>query len=159
MLTIRPARADDLGFVLSATRSLGQMAMNRSDPPMHPGSGPTYLEMLTDTDRHHMVIAQGADGRSLGMAMLALCKSIHFGGWTADLQDLFIADNARGKGVGRALMKYIDNFARERKLTCVTLMVLPPGSVMDEERNLFYKRNGYQLNAFCRYKTFADSNA
>jgi GNAT superfamily N-acetyltransferase len=104
MLTIRPARPDDVGFVLATARSLAQMALNMVDPPIPPGTGPTYLEMLKDTDRHHMVIAQAADGQKLGVMFLALCKSLQYGGWIADLQELFIVDRARGTGVGRALL-------------------------------------------------------
>jgi uncharacterized protein RhaS with RHS repeats len=37
--------------------------------------------------------------------------------------------------------------------------MLPPGSQLDEERNLFYKRNGYKLGAFGRYKLLEQPNA
>jgi GNAT superfamily N-acetyltransferase len=148
MLTIRPARLDDLGFVLGAVKSLTQMCLNIADPPISPATRQTYLEMLKDTDRHHMVVAQNGDGQQLGLAFLALCKSFQYGGWIAELQELFILNSARGTGVGRALMKYVDDFAKEKKLNCIILSMLPPGSPLDEERNLFYKRNGYKLGSF-----------
>lgn len=52
---------------------------------------------------------------------------------------LYVADAYRRYGVGKALMKHIDAFARDQLLKAVDLRQLPPESELDEERNFFTK--------------------
>ena len=151
MLTIREARPDDFEWVFQAVKRLTQMYRGLPEPPVIPGGKECYDAMINDPEHHHIVVAE-ADGKRVGCALLQMGRALHFGGRSAELQDLYVEESARRLGVGKALMKYLDEFATKTGLKATELYQLPPGSDLDEERNLFYKRAGYWIGGFARHK-------
>jgi GNAT superfamily N-acetyltransferase len=154
MLKVRAAKPSDFDFVLRGVSTITQMCINSPDLPAIPGAAECYSAMLADPRHHHMVIAEDNSGTPLGVALFSMHLTMHFGGWSGELQDLYVVKEERCKGVGRALVKYLDDFATKNKLRFVTLSQPPPGSPLSEERSLFYKRCGYDYCSFFRQKRF-----
>lgn len=58
-------------------------------------------------------IARGEDGRALGLVQYSLLHRSLSGGQVVYLSDLFTTPDARGHGVGRALIEHVRSFARD----------------------------------------------
>jgi hypothetical protein len=73
----------------------------------------TWRRFLAPAEPMHAVLAM-ADGQALGLAHSVYQRST----WTLEdycyLQDLFVADDARGGGIGRALIEHVYADARLR---------------------------------------------
>lgn len=73
----------------------------------------TWARLLDPTEPMHAALAM------VGEQALGLVHSVyHRSTWTAEdycyLQDLFVADGARGSGIGRALIEHVHADARRR---------------------------------------------
>ncbi|TKD18342.1 GNAT family N-acetyltransferase [Rhodobacter capsulatus] len=64
-------------------------------------------------------IARDADGAALGLVQYSLMHRSLSGGMVVYLSDLFTLPQARGKGVGRALIDHVRDFARARGYSSV----------------------------------------
>lgn len=74
--------------------------------------GPGYIEA------HEVYAAVGADGRVLGFYALVLSPP--------ELDLMFVADEAQGRGIGRLLAGHLAARAREAGLTAVRIVSHPP---------------------------------
>lgn len=153
MLKIRKARKEDFDLIVKGTCEIVRMCIGAKDPPVIPGVKECFEEMLNDPKHHYIAVAE-YNGKQAGYASVGISKTLHFAGRSGDLQDLYVDDAYRKHGVGKALMQHVDEFAQKEGLMAVDLHQLPVGSELDEERNLFYKRAGYELGGFTRQKFF-----
>lgn len=66
---------------------------------------------------HHAFVARGDDGRVVGMAWLALVPRVPRPGTTTrasgDIQSVFVLPEARGKGIGGALIEAVTTHAQQ----------------------------------------------
>ena len=88
--------------------------------------------------RHRVLLAAFAAGRPIGSGQIALSpwsNSPH----RAELQKLFVARQARGHGVGRALMEALHASAREHGRTLLVL-----NTRHGESAQSFYRAFGYR---------------
>ena len=111
MLTLRPATAADVPLILSLVRALAEY---ERDPAavvategdlLRDGFGPRPLFEVT--------LAEW-DGAPVGFAFWFLAYSTWRGRPTLSLEDLFVQPAARGRGVGKALMRHLARTALER---------------------------------------------
>lgn len=123
-LTIRAAEAADaadVGLMLNAldTHYLG------------PDRAPTAAAAAAMAER---AIAQGEgtrfaladlDGRPVGLACYALLRPGHRLGGVLWLKDLFVRDEARGRGVGRAILAFLAGEARAHGIARIDLTTEP----------------------------------
>ncbi len=65
----------------------------------------TWHRLLAQQDNMAALIATDADGRALGIANLVFHRSTWSPTWYCYLEDLFVDPEARGQGVGRALIE------------------------------------------------------
>jgi acetyltransferase len=79
-------------------------------------------------DQHHLV----------GALQLALCTKAN-GGHRAEVEKLMVHSEARGKGVGRALMNAMEQGARDAKRTLLVL-----DSRVGDVASTLYRQLGYQ---------------
>ena len=79
----------------------------------------TFARLLDPAVDMWAAIARDADGRAVGMVHWLT----HASTWSPSpyvyLEDLFVASDARGGGVGRALIGHVTDWARERGLSKV----------------------------------------
>lgn len=72
-----------------------------------------FLERFTESDREGWLFGAFEDGEILGFTCLHRAKSSLRAADTVLMYDLFVAPEARGKGVGRALIEKALEVARE----------------------------------------------
>ena len=101
--------------------------------PWHQKKG---SEVLPDEDQAHHVMALDADtDELLGVARLQMNSATQ-----GQVRCVAVANNAQGKGVGKFLMKYLEDLGKEKGLTEI---------ILDARINAleFYKAIGYEIYA------------
>jgi GNAT superfamily N-acetyltransferase len=81
----------------------------------HPITKGSWARFFDPLEPMHCFVAE-RDGILLGLAHIVLHRSTILLGPTCYLQDLFTAPEARGQGVGRALIEAVYAFADERDI-------------------------------------------
>lgn len=76
-------------------------------------SDTTWARFFDAAEPVHALVAVDEDGRMLGLAHYLYHRSTTRIELTCYLQDLFTAPEARGRGIGRALIEAVDAAARE----------------------------------------------
>lgn len=89
---------------------------------------------LAGLDTCGLFIAE-AEGRTIGVATVSLEFGIEFG-WGAEMGDLYVLPEWRGKGVSRQLVRSIEAFLKERGASFYQVTVTP------------YARDAYDLGKF-----------
>jgi len=84
------------------------------------------------------VLAAHAQGRVVGVAVLAYRLSISASGPFASIEDLYVEPGARRRGVGRALLEAVGEHCVARGVSYVE------AQVEDEEAAAFYAALGYE---------------
>lgn len=84
------------------------------------GAEPRVWDWIqSETEPYWADIARDETGTALGLVQYSLMHRSLSGGMVVYLSDLFTVPEARGKGVGRALIEHVRAFARERGYTSV----------------------------------------
>jgi GNAT superfamily N-acetyltransferase len=103
------------------------------------------------------VLAARAEGRMVGVAVLAYRISISAGGLFASVEDLYVESDARRRGVGRALLEAVGERCAARGVSYVE------AQVEDEEAAAFYAALGYEeelgVGVFSRSYVLLDPEA
>jgi GNAT superfamily N-acetyltransferase len=111
VLTLRPATADDVPVILSLIRALAAYerepgAVRATEEDLRrDGFGPRPLFEVT--------LAEW-DGAPVGFAFWFLVYSTWRGRPALHLEDLFVQPEARGRGIGKALMQHLARTAVDR---------------------------------------------
>lgn len=81
--------------------------------------------LLLDADNAHIALAE-VDGSAVAFA-LSTTAFILESGLVAELQDLYVTPQARGRGIGSALIEDSASWARSRAATKLEVVVAPNG--------------------------------
>jgi GNAT superfamily N-acetyltransferase len=84
------------------------------------------------------VLAARAEGRVVGVAVLAYRLSISAAGLFASIEDLYVRPDARWRGVGQALLEAVEKSCASHGVSYVE------AQVEDEEASTFYSALGYE---------------
>ena len=84
------------------------------------------------------VLAARAEDQLLGVALLAYRLNVSAGGIFASVEDLYVRPEARGRGVGRALLQAADERCEKRGISYVE------AQVEEKAAELFYTAVGYE---------------
>lgn len=149
-IVIRPAREEDREFVAQLVSSLlefGSPAWTDSTRLV-----PGFRKVLADAvsnqdDRAAVLIAQDADGGRLGFVSVKVREDVA-GMERGHVADLAVTENSRRRGVGRALMRAAEAWARERGLLQLSLDVWSA----NERARAFYASLGYSAESLCLFK-------
>jgi len=133
---IRPLKPGDITAVMQLHRELGW------NPAFH-ADGSTLrqrLEALTTEDNALLLVAE-LDNRVVGYIHGEIVTYLLFAGREMLVSELFVMTDARGRGVGRALMNAIEVEAVQRK--CFRISVLNSRERESYKRG-FYPALGYE---------------
>ncbi len=128
-----PADADSLVSLASAFRQYLQQ-----EEPSDAVLRQNFPRVLADPNAQFVLAEES--GVALGYVQLRYRQSVWVGGWEAELEDVFVVDAARGRGVGRQLLEFALDRARQRGCVAVGLNT--------NERNAgavtFYECHGFK---------------
>ncbi|MGZ4249800.1 MAG: GNAT family N-acetyltransferase [Solirubrobacteraceae bacterium] len=147
---IRPADAADADFVAGLVSSLLEFGSPAWEDPGRPAPG--FAEVLTSAvraqdPRSTVLIAQSASGTRLGFISLTVREDVT-GVERGHVRDLAVIEDARQMGVGSALMRAGEAWARERGLPVLGLDVW----ASNERARAFYATLGYSAESLCLFK-------
>jgi len=103
----------------------------------------SYLKAFEeiDADKNNELIVADADGAIVGALQLTLTPSISFqGGKRATVESVRVDEKLRGRGIGRELMLYAIDRAREAD--CISMQLTTNAERADAHR--FYENLGFQ---------------
>jgi GNAT superfamily N-acetyltransferase len=82
-----------------------------------------------------------ADGACVGVATVSLEFGVEFG-WWAEMGDLYVIPEARGRGVSLALVAAIEDFLRQRRIPGYQVTVTPDSGARHGLKD-YYRRLGF----------------
>lgn len=129
MVTVRDAGPEDLGAVIQLVRRLG------GDAALSEGLVRRFLA-FPDTE---ILVAEG-EGRVLGVLCSSYRPDLYHAGDNCFIEELCVAEQARGRGVGRELMEEVLRRARARGCVHVSVAALNGNRRAIE----FYRRHGFE---------------
>jgi ribosomal protein S18 acetylase RimI-like enzyme len=120
-MALRRAKLSDLPALLPL-----MVAFNRHEAiAWTPESGTAALQrLLSDESLGTVGLAEDA-GQTIGYVVLTWGFDLEWNGRDAFLTELFVAETYRGGGVGKALLAYAEQTARQMRAGALHLMVRP----------------------------------
>ena len=145
-LTVRPARMEDLERLVGLLDLLFTIEADFRPDPARQQQG---LALLLDDERARVLVAERADG-VVGMCTGQLVVSTAEGGPALLVEDVVVDPDHRGRGVGRALLAALADWASSRGVR--RLQLLADGN--NGPALAFYDRLGWRATALvCRRLT------
>jgi ribosomal protein S18 acetylase RimI-like enzyme len=143
VITIRPATEHDRAFILSLADRLADFerpAWRTAEEIAEGDRRALAGELDTPSDDNGLFVAL-LDQQRAGCLLMWTLEDYFSGERHAHISVIAVTRDAEGRGVGRALMDYAEQWARERGHTRLTL------SVFDSNRRAqaLYERAGFQV--------------
>ena len=139
--TVREAGADDVEAVALAVESLllelGGRRPERSDLEAE------VRALLDDPEGGSVLIAE-ADGKVVGMLSASWQRAIHGPGVYATIQDLWVDEAWRSRGVGAELVEAVASQARARGVSRLEVGLPRETFAAIASTESFYRRNGFE---------------
>ena len=134
-LTIRNATRADCDSCMELLQSLASFSGGTIDP-----LAPETFEQLLDNTRGEVFVAEGDDGRVLGMASVSYNLAMRYGSEYCQLEELIVDPAGRGQNIGGRLVERTVEQATLRGCTEYGLYL-----VETTEQNLpFYEKYGFR---------------
>lgn len=139
--TVREAGAGDVEAVASAVESLltelGGRRPERSELE-------TEVRALLDDPEGGSVLIAEADGEIVGLLSASWQRAIHVPGIYATIQDLWVDEAWRSRGVGAELVEAIASQARGRGVSRLEVGLPRETFAAIASTESFYRRNGFE---------------
>ena len=129
---VRPALPPDADAVFGLAR-----AFATSYSPVRSAFDINYPRVLEDTDSDLLVAEQ--DGVVVGYALVRDSLTLFANGVVTEVLELYVVEEARGKGIGRSLVRQVVDRAKDRGAVEVTVPTRRAGS--------FYVDLGFERTA------------
>jgi len=120
-IVIRSAGPEDVGTLLQLIRELAEFEKLAHE--VRASEADLLREGFGASPRYEALLAE-EDGRALGFALYFHNFSTFEGRSGLHLEDVFVRDEARGRGIGRKLMARLAAIAAERDCARLDLSVL-----------------------------------
>jgi GNAT superfamily N-acetyltransferase len=137
---IRLARPDDVPSIVSL---LAQLFGQEADFSPDPDRQRRGVEMIISNPSVGRILVCESGGEVVGMTSLLLTVSTAEGGPAAWLEDMIVAPDCCGAGVGRELLEAALEFATLRGATRITLLT----DRTNEGAQAFYRQHGFSESA------------
>ena len=145
-ITIRPAAAEDRAFVLGLVPELiafGPPAWRDRTEMIATDTSVIGEALAGRTDGATVLIAEDARGTRLGFIHLSAEKDYYLQQDCGHIGDIVVAPEARGRGVGRALLSAAERWAADRGYQLLTLNVF----VQNRGPQALYEEVGFRAEA------------
>ncbi len=139
--TVREAEAADVEEVATAVESLLAELGGRS--PTRSELEAETRALLEDPEGGSVLIAE-ADGRIVGLLSASWQRAIHVPGVYATIQDLWVDEGWRSRGVGAELVEAIASQARTRGVSRLEVGLPRETFAAIASTESFYRRNGFE---------------
>lgn len=140
--SVRPARQDDADALFGLVQQLGH-----AFEPQREAFDATLAGYLAGEEPSvTLLVAHGEDGALLGYALTTVVRLLSTNGPSAQLQEIVVAEQARGESVGSTLVAAVEQLCRDRGVTQLTVASRRAGG--------FYDRLGFHENAEYMRKLF-----
>jgi GNAT superfamily N-acetyltransferase len=139
--TVRPAVAADVEGVAAAVASL--LAELGGRMPSRPEMEAEVQALLDDPQGGSVLLAE-VDGRIVGVLTASWQRAIHVPGVYATIQDLWVDEDWRSRGVGAELVEAIASQARTRGVSRLEVGLPRETFAAIASTQSFYERNGFQ---------------
>jgi GNAT superfamily N-acetyltransferase len=139
--TVREAGAADVGAVASAVESL--LAELGGRRPERSVLEAEVRALLDDPEGGTVLIAE-ADGNVVGVLSASWQRAIHVPGIYATIQDLWVDEAWRSRGVGAELVEAIASQARTRGVGRLEVGLPRETFAAIASTESFYRRNGFE---------------
>ncbi|MDD5723320.1 MAG: GNAT family N-acetyltransferase [Syntrophales bacterium] len=117
---IRNARFDDLNAMAAL---LGELFSIEEDFAVDEQRQRRGLELIvSDCYNSHCIKVAEVDGQVVGMCTIQTLISTAEGGMVGLLEDMVVTSSFRGQGIGHLLIKHIEAWAKEHKVTRLQLL-------------------------------------
>jgi GNAT superfamily N-acetyltransferase len=140
-LTVREADAGDVEGVAAAVGSLLGELGGRSPSPEELQ---TEVRALLEDPAGGSVLIAEADGGIVGVLSASWQRAIHVPGVYATIQDLWVDEAWRSRGVGAELVEAIASQARTRGVSRLEVGLPRETFAAIASTESFYKRNGFE---------------
>ena len=144
-LDVSPARAEELDELLPLIA--GYQRFYEAEPDEDRNRA-FFARFIAPSDDGLLLAARDADGTPLGFATLYWTFSSVSAEPVALMNDLFVVDAGRGKGVGRALIAAAADASRERGLRRMSWETAPDNKTAQR----LYDRTGAQRTTWVEYE-------
>jgi len=142
--TVRPARSDDRAEILALVPRLRAFGAPPLRPPedLDRAEAAALSRALDGVPDTAILFVAESDARVAGVAYVQTATDYFTHERHAHLDILIVAEDAEGRGVGRALLNAVDDWTRSRGYRFVTLNVFPDNT---RARGV-YERAGYGID-------------
>ena len=133
---VRPIAIDDVGAAARIVRAGSLTPESESVDEID-----AYWSAVEETRacRGEVLVAE-FDGEVVGVCQLMIMSHFqHTGGWCAEIESVYVRDDARGRGVGTRMLEFAEQLARQRG--CYRLQLTSRN--VREDAHRFYRRLGY----------------
>lgn len=117
--SIRHAQVDDLGKMVDLLRQLFSTEEDFEVDPQKQFSG---LKLLLQAENAQIFVAANRAGEVVAMASLQLVVSTAEGGEVGWVEDVVVDLSCRGQGIGKALLRYVAEWAKVRGIKRLQLV-------------------------------------
>lgn len=98
---------------------------------------------------NHIVLAARIDGKLVGSLLAVVCEML-FGQCNSFMvvEDVIVDKRHRNSGIGKALMRHIESYARAHNCSYIMLITDMDRKASQE----FYRSLGYKTDEYCAFK-------
>ena len=137
-ITVRSARQEDVPIIAEIIRNLGWFPHAENESSLATERRVLlHLELCDADDSHTVLVAEDDEGKVAGYVSVHWLPYLMLSGPEGYVSELFVSEDARGKGVGTALMNDIREFAIIRG--CSRIMLLNDRNRSSHERDFYYR--------------------
>lgn len=141
-VNVRYAKHEDVPIIAEIIRNLGWFPyVEKETPHATERRVMLHLELADADDSHTVLVAEDDDGKAIGYVSVHWLPYLMLEGQEGYVSELFVMEEARGKGVGTALMNDVKEYALTKG--CSRLMLLN-NRERDSYRREFYENLGFE---------------
>ncbi len=141
-ITVRKAEQEDVPVIAEIIRKLGWFPHAENESPLATQRRVLlHLELCDADDSHTVLVAEDDEGKVAGYVSVHWLPYLMLSGPEGYVSELFVSEDARGKGVGTELMNDVREFAITKG--CSRLMLLNGRDRPSYERD-FYAQLGFE---------------